>query len=68
MVINADVELGGTDQKFNLLMGRYFQSLNNPDVEDAKQVVITLPLLEGLDGVKKKMEFRSKFCAKMKGF
>ncbi len=53
VALNADVELGGTDQKFNLLMGRYFQSLNNPDKEDAKQVVITLPLLEGLDGVKR---------------
>ena len=53
VALNADVELGGTDQKFNLLMGRYFQSLNNPNNEDAKQVVITLPLLEGLDGVKK---------------
>lgn len=51
--LNADVELGGTDQKFNLLMGRYFQSINNPDKEDSKQVVITLPLLVGLDGVKK---------------
>ena len=53
VVLNADVELGGTDQKFNLLMGRYFQSLHNPNDNDAKQVVITLPLLEGLDGVKK---------------
>jgi tyrosyl-tRNA synthetase len=51
--LNADVELGGTDQKFNLLMGRYFQSINNSDKEDSKQVVITLPLLVGLDGVKK---------------
>ena len=53
VALNADIELGGTDQKFNLLMGRYFQSLHNPNDNDAKQVVITLPLLEGLDGVKK---------------
>ena len=63
VVINADVELGGTDQKFNLLMGRYFQSLNNPDVEDAKQVVITLPLLEGLDGVKKMSKSLNNYIA-----
>jgi len=53
VILNADVELGGTDQKFNLLMGRYFQSVYKPDNDDAKQVVITVPLLEGLDGVKK---------------
>ncbi len=53
VVLKADVELGGTDQKFNLLMGRYFQSLHNPNNNDVKQVVITLPLLEGLDGAKK---------------
>ena len=63
VVLNADVELGGTDQKFNLLMGRYFQSLNNPDVEDAKQVVITLPLLEGLDGVKKMSKSLNNYIA-----
>ena len=63
VVLNADVELGGTDQKFNLLMGRYFQSLNNPDVEDAKQVVITLPLLEGLDGIKKMSKSLNNYIA-----
>ena len=63
VVLNADVELGGTDQKFNLLMGRYFQSLNNPDVEDAKQTVITLPLLEGLDGVKKMSKSLNNYIA-----
>ncbi len=51
--INADVELGGTDQKFNLLMGRHIQALKNPNDDQAKQIVITLPLLEGTDGVKK---------------
>lgn len=47
--LKADVELGGTDQKFNLLMGRELQKSSHQD----PQVVITLPLLEGLDGVKK---------------
>ncbi|PJF38893.1 MAG: tyrosine--tRNA ligase, partial [Phototrophicales bacterium] len=47
--LKADVEIGGTDQKFNLLMGRQLQEANG----DEPQVIITLPLLEGLDGVKK---------------
>lgn len=47
--IKADVELGGTDQKFNLLMGRELQK----EACMAQQVVMTLPLLLGLDGVKK---------------
>ena len=63
VALNADIELGGTDQKFNLLMGRYFQSIDNPDKEDAKQVVITLPLLEGLDGVKKMSKSLNNFIA-----
>ena len=63
VALNADVELGGTDQKFNLLMGRYFQSINNPDKEDAKQVVITLPLLEGLDGFKKMSKSLNNYIA-----
>src|SRR5262249_17423722 len=45
----ADVELGGTDQKFNLLMGREFQQ----NYKQEPQVVMMMPLLEGLDGVKK---------------
>lgn len=47
--LKADVELGGTDQKFNLLLGRELQK----DYGQQEQVVITLPLLEGLDGVNK---------------
>ncbi|MBL4647486.1 MAG: tyrosine--tRNA ligase [Gammaproteobacteria bacterium] len=47
--MHADVELGGTDQKFNLLMGRELQKRQG----QTPQIVITLPLLEGLDGVKK---------------
>lgn len=49
VALQADVELGGTDQKFNLLMGRELQKQNG----QAQQVVITMPLLVGLDGVKK---------------
>ncbi|SFU94332.1 tyrosine--tRNA ligase [Halomonas korlensis] len=49
VALKADVELGGTDQKFNLLMGRELQK----HFDQAPQVVITMPLLEGLDGVQK---------------
>ena len=63
VALNADVELGGTDQKFNLLMGRYFQSISKPNDEDAKQVIITLPLLEGLDGVKKMSKSLNNYIA-----
>lgn len=49
VAIKSDVELGGTDQIFNLLMGRHLQKI----FKQAPQVVITMPLLEGLDGVKK---------------
>jgi tyrosyl-tRNA synthetase len=49
VAMQADVELGGTDQKFNLLMGRELQK----HFGQAQQVVITMPLIEGLDGVKK---------------
>ena len=47
--LESDVELGGTDQKFNLLLGRKLQEQN--DIEP--QICIMLPILEGLDGVKK---------------
>lgn len=49
VAMKADVELGGTDQKFNLLVGRELQK----QMGQAPQVVITMPLLEGLDGVQK---------------
>ena len=49
VVMESDIELGGTDQKFNLLVGRELQR----DYGKTPQVVITLPLLVGLDGVKK---------------
>jgi len=49
VALEADIEMGGTDQKFNLLMGREIQKHFGME----PQVVITLPLLEGLDGVQK---------------
>ncbi len=49
VALQADVELGGTDQTFNLLMGRYLQEHFN----QAPQVIMTVPLLPGLDGVAK---------------
>lgn len=49
VALHADVELGGTDQKFNLLMGRELQKHYGQE----PQVVMTLPILEGLDGVQK---------------
>ena len=49
VALKSDVELGGTDQKFNLLMGRELQK----QAHQAQQCVLTMPLLEGLDGVNK---------------
>ncbi len=49
VALESDVELGGTDQKFNLLMGRNLQR----EFDQEPQVIITTPLLEGLDGVNK---------------
>ena len=49
VALQADVELGGTDQKFNLLMGRGLQEHHG----QTPQIVLTMPLLEGLDGVNK---------------
>lgn len=49
VALEADVELGGTDQKFNLLMGRQLQEVEG----QTPQVVMTMPILEGLDGVQK---------------
>lgn len=49
VVMKADVELGGTDQKFNLLMGRELQREEGQE----PQVILTMPILEGLDGVQK---------------
>ncbi|MDE2082358.1 MAG: tyrosine--tRNA ligase [Burkholderiales bacterium] len=49
VALRADLELGGTDQKFNLLMGRHLQQ----EYGQAPQCILTMPLLEGLDGVEK---------------
>ncbi|MDI6758108.1 MAG: tyrosine--tRNA ligase [Candidatus Omnitrophota bacterium] len=49
VVVGADIELGGTDQKFNLLVGRDLQK----DFKQPQQVVLTMPLLEGTDGIQK---------------
>ncbi|OCX42578.1 tyrosine--tRNA ligase [Campylobacter ornithocola] len=50
VALKSDIEMGGTDQKFNLLMGRQLQRIYNCQKE---QVVMMMPLLEGLDGVNK---------------
>ncbi len=49
VALRADVEIGGTDQKFNLLLGRYIQK----SYGQSPQVIITMPILEGLDGKEK---------------
>ena len=49
VALKTDVEMGGTDQKFNLLVGRHIQQ----SFDLAPQIVLTMPLLEGLDGVQK---------------
>ena len=49
VALKADLELGGTDQKFNLLVGRELQK----DFGQEPQCILTMPLLEGLDGVEK---------------
>ena len=49
VVLETDVEIGGTDQKFNLLMGRELQKQYNKE----QQVILTMPILEGLDGKQK---------------
>lgn len=50
VVLKSDIEIGGTDQKFNLLMGRYLQRAYETGKE---QAVLMMPILEGLDGVQK---------------
>jgi len=49
VALESDIELGGTDQTFNLLMGRFLQEQHGKE----PQIIMTLPLLEGLDGVQK---------------
>lgn len=59
VALKADVELGGTDQKFNLLMGRELQK----QAGMPQQTIITMPLLEGLDGVRKMSKSYDNFIA-----
>jgi tyrosyl-tRNA synthetase len=59
VVLKADVELGGTDQKFNLLVGRHLQEQYGQE----PQIVLTMPLLEGLDGVNKMSKSMGNYIA-----
>jgi len=60
VILNADVELGGSDQKFNLLLARQIQK--NYGIKDV-QIVITMPILEGIDGVKKMSKSYNNYVA-----
>jgi len=57
VALRADIELGGTDQKFNLLVGRELQRHYGQEA----QCVLTMPLLEGLDGVEKMSKSKSNY-------
>ncbi len=57
VALRSDLELGGTDQKFNLLMGRHLQA----DAGQSPQCILTMPLLEGLDGVDKMSKSKNNF-------
>jgi len=59
VAMKADVELGGTDQKFNLLVGRALQS----EYGQEPQCILTMPLLEGLDGVEKMSKSKGNYIA-----
>lgn len=59
VALRSDLELGGTDQKFNLLMGRQLQS----DAGQEPQCILTMPLLEGLDGVEKMSKSKNNYVA-----
>jgi tyrosyl-tRNA synthetase len=59
VMLEADIELGGTDQKFNLLVGRHLQQSYGQD----PQIALTLPLLEGLDGVNKMSKSLNNYIA-----
>jgi len=59
VALEADVELGGTDQKFNLLMGRELQKNSNQE----PQIILTMPILEGLDGVQKMSKSLNNYIA-----
>jgi tyrosyl-tRNA synthetase len=57
VALNSDLELGGTDQKFNLLMGRHLQA----EYGQEPQCVLTMPLLEGLDGIEKMSKSKNNY-------
>ena len=57
VALNSDLELGGTDQKFNLLMGRHLQA----EYGQEPQCILTMPLLEGLDGVDKMSKSKNNY-------
>ncbi len=59
VAVKSDVELGGTDQKFNLLVGREIQR----EYEQAPQIILTMPLLEGTDGVEKMSKSLNNYVA-----
>src|SRR3954452_3411381 len=59
VALKADLELGGTDQKFNLLMGRHLQA----EYGQEPQCILTMPLLEGLDGVEKMSKSKGNYIA-----
>jgi tyrosyl-tRNA synthetase len=59
VALKSDLELGGTDQKFNLLMGRHLQQ----EYGQEPQCILTMPLLEGLDGVEKMSKSKHNFIA-----
>jgi tyrosyl-tRNA synthetase len=57
VVLKSDLELGGTDQKFNLLMGRHLQA----EYGQEPQCILTMPLLEGLDGIEKMSKSKNNY-------
>ena len=57
VALESDIELGGTDQKFNLLMGRHLQT----EYGQEAQCILTMPLLEGLDGVEKMSKSKNNY-------
>jgi tyrosyl-tRNA synthetase len=59
VALKSDLELGGTDQKFNLLMGRHLQA----EYGQEPQCILTMPLLEGLDGVEKMSKSKNNYIA-----
>ncbi|HEY1393306.1 MAG TPA: tyrosine--tRNA ligase [Methylibium sp.] len=59
VALRSDLELGGTDQKFNLLMGRHLQA----EYGQEPQCILTMPLLEGLDGIEKMSKSKNNYIA-----